>query len=460
MKCSVVVQLRPLSQLSSTSILFRFVSDEDKTRIMYTLSVVLLTLLAGVRSSVPHDLVAANSDFAVRLYKRVVKFIDDENTFMSPFSVSTALAMTSGGARGKTFNEMYRVLGFDGSNYDVHEGFRNLLQKFNSSTNDDCTLTLANRLFPDEKFKLVSAFVDMTTEKYAAKVKLLDFAGKPDESRRYINKWAADATEQTIKNLLAVGDITSQTALVLANAIYFKGSWLMPFNKNLTAARPFYVSKEDSVNITMMQTTGKFHFIVNHELKCNFVELPYVGTDFAMVLVVPQEKDGLPAIEQQLNGTVLRAAIDSMQERTVMVNLPRFNITQRVNLVETLNNMGIHDLFLGSADLSGLAQNAAGLFVSGVIHKAYISVNEEGTEASAATAVVVSRAMPLQVNADRPFLFLIREKSTGSILFMGRLIEPPKDDEVEFNTAGRAAPVSIVACVCSLLMVLFVGHAF
>ena len=422
---------------------------------IHTLFVLVVTLLVGVQSAMTSEqrLAAANSDFALRLYVKVIYVLDDENIFLSPFSISTALAMTSGGARGNTANEMIKVLGFDNIDVDIHGGFRSLLQTLNSSVNGNYTLALANRLFPDSSFGLVQDFADMTLEKYAAAVKPLDFAGSPDASRTSINEWVADKTEQKIKDLLSSRDISSETVLVLANAIYFKGSWLLPFNVSYTTPAPFYVSADLSANVNMMQTTGKFRYNINAELGCRIVELPYGGTDLSMVIFVPEAQDGLSQIERKLTVDLLNSAIDSLQETHVQVKLPKFNITKRVDLVNVLSNMGMKDLFKsGSANLSGLAVSPASLAVSGVIHKAYISVDEEGTEAAAATAVVVTRGRTPTVDANRPFLFLIREKATGTILFLGRLIQPPVvEDSPTPNSAAR------VSCLFSTLMLLLIA---
>ena len=450
----------------------------------WTLSVLVFTLVTGVKSTVT-PLVVANGDFSMRLYKSVVDVIDDENIFLSPFSVFTAMAMTYAGARGNTAAEMKKALGFE--RYSVtDDDFRDLLQKIMNSNNGNCTLALANRLFPDKRFKLLSEFVKVANAAYAATPKSLDFAGAADESRRYINKWAADATEQKIKNLLTPTDITPQTALVLANAIYFKASWRTPFDKSKSIIQPFYVSADHTANITMMQVTGKFRFRFDSTLGCYIVELPYAGSRLSMLLVIPRNNDGLPAVESKLTAGGLTLAVSAMKEVKITVKMPKFDITQRFDLDDILGNMGIHDLFTPQADLSGLAEDSAGLAVSGVIHKAFISVNEEGTEAAAATGVVTARARPLVVVADRPFMFVIWDQ-IGIPLFVGRLVQPPKNEEQVSNPStttekpttttekptttteksdnspnavGRFEPVSLITWLVSFAMLVFVGHAF
>ena len=435
----------------------------------WTLSVLILTLVTGVRPTVTMTrLVRASGDFSMRLYHNLVNIIDDENIFLSPFSVFTAMAMTYAGARGVTAVEIRKTMNFEmysRTGNALHDDFRDLLQQIKSSNNDNCTLALANRLFPDKKFKLLSEFVKVANEDYDATPESLDFAGAADESRRYINKWAANATEQKVKNLLTPNDITPQTALVLANAMYFKAPWRTPFDKSKSTIHPFYVSADLTANIPMMQVTGKFRFRSDSALGCNFVELPYAGSRLSMILVIPRDNDGLPAVESRLHARELASSVSAMKEVEITVKMPKFNMTQRFDLQQVLANMVIIDLFTPQADLSGLAEDSAGLHVSGVIHKAFISVNEEGTEAAAATGVVTSWARPLEVVADRPFMFVIWDQ-IGMPLFVGRFIQPTGKYETidtSDNTPSaveRFEPVSLVTWLVSFAMLLFVGHAF
>ena len=390
----------------------------------WTLSVLMLTLVTGVRPTVTMTrLVRASVDFSMRLYHNLVNIIDDENIFLSPFSVFTAMAMTYAGAGGVTAVEIRKTMNFEMYSHTgnaLHDDFRDLLQQIKSSNN---------------------------------------------ESRRYINKWAANATEQKVKNLLTPNDITPQTALVLANAMYFKAPWRTPFDKSKSTIHPFYVSADLTANIPMMQVTGKFRFRSDSALGCNFVELQYAGSRLSMILVIPRGNDGLPGVESRLHGRELASAVSDLKEVEITVKMPKFNMTQRFDLQQVLANMVIIDLFTRQADLSGLAEDSAGLYVSGVIHKAFISVNEEGTEAAAATGVVTSRARPLEVVADRPFMFVIWDQ-IGMPLFVGRFTQPTGKYETidtSDNTPSaveRFEPVSLVTWLVSFAMLLFVGHAF
>ena len=429
--------------------------------IKWLLSVLVVTCVTGVTSEVS-PLVAANNAFSVRLYNRVAAILDDENAFFSPFSVATALAMTSAGAKDKTAKEVKKVLGFEEIS-DVSGAFKQALDELKSPNNGNFTATLAYRLFPDKRFKLLSEFVKVANEEYDGTPKSLDFAGAAEESRRDINKWAADATEQKIKNLLTPNDVTSETTMLLANANYLKGSWQKPFDKFKTRKQPFHVLRGLPVNVTMMEITGKFRFRIDPFMRCQIVELPYVGTKLSMVLIVPHSYTtnyDLPTFESKLNDSELIRGIGHLTLLPVTVTMPKFNITQRFDLVQTLSNLGIHDLFTPRADLSGLAEDSAGLSVSGVAHKSYISVDEQGSDSAVSRPVIKTDPGNIRVTANRPFMFIIRDAETGRYVFMGRYIQPSSDDDnVDSpSKAGHVHPVA-VAWLVSLAVLLSVGDA-
>ena len=425
-------------------------------------SLLVVTLVTGVTSA-KSPLVAANNAFSVRLYKRVVDVLDDENAFLSPFSVATTLAMTSTGAKGKTASEISKVLGFEKHPIsDVSGAFKQALDKLKTSNNENFTATLAHRLFLDKRFKLLSEFVKVATENYATTPMSLDFAGAADESRRYINKWAADATEQKIKNLLTPTDITPKRGLLLANANYLKGSWQNPFDKSKTRKRLFHVSGDLTVNVTMMEITGKFRFSLNYSTGSQFVELPYVGTKLSMLLIVPPI-NSLTLFESNLNGSELISGIDHLDLLTVTVQMPKFNITQRFDLVQTLSNMGIHDLFTQRADLSGLAEDSAGgLSAFAVAHKSYISVDEQGSDSAVPRPANKTYPENIHVIADKPFMFIIRDVETGRYVSMGRYIKPSSDDDKvdSPSKAGHVHPAAVAWLVALAVLLLPVtGHA-
>ena len=391
------------------------------------LGVVLLGLSRpGLSLTATEQVVAANNDFAMDLYGQIRSNSAGKNIFFSPFSVSSALAMVYAGAKGNTKTEMENVLKFSGINMnDVHIGFRKLFETFNDPTNS-YTLSVANAFFGLEGYQFLPTYIDIVTQYYDALLKNLDFAGNAEASRIFINDWVADNTNQKIKDLLSQGSIDRMTTAVLVNTIYFNGLWKTQFDVQHTTSRIFHLTTTTSVTTSMMHLSGqKFNHAEVSNLSCKILELPYVGDEVSMYILLPNSINGLAALESQLTSAKLNTAISLMRRISVEVSIPKFKMTLKVQLKDILNAMGMTDLF-GDADLSGM-DGTYNLFVTKVVHKAYIDVNEEGTEAAAATAVVIGRSygqVRKLFRADHPFLFLIREKVTGSILFSGRVVNP------------------------------------
>lgn len=328
------------------------------------------------------------------------------------------------------FHVCYEVLRFKEVSSNVHEQFRELLTALNGrSKSSDYTLRVANRMFFARSIQVRRAFRVSGIRNYRAYAKRLNFTADPDRCRRLINKWVANRTMQKIKELLARSAVDRSTSLVLVNAIYFRSSWRFRFDRRRTSRRPFHVSRTEQVDTEMMDTKATLRLGRIPSLKCKIVEIPYANDDAAMYVLLPDDIDGLSRLEDGLSVTVLDGAIDSMRSVTnARLTLPKFKMEEQFDLRSTLDAMGISEVFTSSADLTGMSETE-GLFISRVVHKAYIDVNEKGTEAAAATAVIVSRSnlRPLSVVADRPFLFLIREGRTRSIVFIGRFVRPPTD---------------------------------
>ena len=321
-----------------------------------------------------------------------------------------------------------QVLRFTGINSNVHEQFRALLTTLNGrSRNANYTLRLANRLFFARSIHIRRSFRTSGIRNYRAYARRLNFAADPERCRRFINSWVANKTEQKIKKLLSRSAVDRSTSLVLVNAIYFRSSWRFRFDLRRTSRRPFHVSRTEQVDTEMMDTVATMRLGRMSSLNTKMVEIPYANGEAAMYVLLPDKIDGLPLLEGGLNVSALETAIDAMRPVTnARLTLPKFKMEEQFDLRSALQDMGIGDLFTSSADLTGMS-NAEGLYVSKVVHKAYIDVNEEGTEAAAATAVIVSRSSlrPLSVVADRPFLFILREQRTKSIVFIGRYVRPP-----------------------------------
>ena len=380
-------------------------------------TVLIVTAAPAARSEEVNPLVKGNNAFACDLYAKLRA--NKGNLIFSPYSVSTALAMTYAGARGETAEQMQKTLHFLLGQEGLHEAFRTLASQLKPKEGE---LTIANRLWGQQGYQFLDTFLKLTESAYGAKLAQLDFAGATEEARKTINTWVEEQTRDKIKELLPKGLLDPLTTLVLTNAIYFKGKWASPFKKERTNDAPFTLLDGTKVTVPMMRQSGAF--AVNRTKKLHVLEIPYAGKALSMVILLPTAADGLAALERALTASRLAEWLPKRKPSTVNISLPRFKIATPVNLTKTLAEMGMPLAFSGGADFSGMT-GKRDLFIGNVVHKAFVEVNEEGTEAAAATAVLMKRAaMPPSFTADHPFLFLIRDKRSGSILFMGRVLNP------------------------------------
>jgi len=365
-----------------------------------------------------------NTDFAFALYQRLAGESPKGNLFLSPYSISSALAMTYAGARGPTAAEMASVLHFGRDADALHSSFSRLREQLASPADNSFELAVANRLFPAKGFQLLDSFVALARDRYAAPVEQLDFAGATEASRQRINSWVAGQTHDRIRDLLTQGVIDADTAMVLVNAIYFKGVWQQQFDKRATGKMAFS-SQGKTLNVPFM--TGTVKDASYGEVDgVQLLELPYKGGQLSMLVALPEGIDGLAKLEGSLTRDRLDAWLRALAPGKVQVYLPKYKLESRFELGKTLQPMGMK-LAFGAADFSGMAKQGA-LAITRVIHKAFVEVNEEGTEAAAATAVIMSRSpeaprLPV-FRADHPFLFAIRHNPSGSILFLGRVVDP------------------------------------
>ena len=332
--------------------------------------------------------------------------------------------MTYAGARGATAAQMCQVLGFSPLTFNVHATFRAILNSMNANQGD-YTLALANGLFVDTSFSVRLSFPSLLANYYSASFKLLIFREDPAWSADYINQWVEDKTNEKIKDIVSEDDLRS-AEFALANAIYFKGSWECPFDPLDTRTAPFHISSAQATAVHMMIQTARLRYSMNRRLRCQILELPYEGDRLAMYILLPTETDGLAALESKLNFRSLTSALAELRRRRLSVAIPRFEMTVDEKLPKILSKMGMKLAFTPNADFGGIA---SGVYISKVIHKAFIGVDEKGTEAAAATIVIGVRGPPppplnQDFIADHPFLFLIRDNKTGSILFLGRLVNP------------------------------------
>jgi serpin B len=371
-----------------------------------------------------------NNLFALDLYAKLRA--QDGNLFFSPYSLSTALAMTYAGARGKTAQQMADVLHFPGEQQGLHEGFAALIHELPGDAKPAAyQLAIANALWGQKGYGFLKSFLDLTQQHYGAGLREVDFAKASEEARLAINSWVEEQTQGKIKDLLAPGILKPLTRLVLTNAIYFKGTWAAQFEKRLTRDEPFFTEPARNISVAMMQQTGEMKYFEEKDFQA--IELPYKGGRLSMVVFLPRNVDGLPAVEKALT-TGLVSWLGQFHSQKVALSLPRFKLTGAFLLNEVLAGMGMPLAFDDSAaDFSGLdGGKPPGLFISAVVHKGFVDVNEEGTEAAAATAVVMTlRAARIErtavFRADHPFLFLIHDAGSGSILFMGRVTNPQPD---------------------------------
>ena len=372
--------------------------------------------------------VQGNNAFAFDLYGKLSQQ-ENDNLLFSPYSISTALAMTYAGARGETEAEMAKVLRFGLPQQRLHPAFAVLIANLNSEDRKGYTLSVANRLWGQRGYGFLPDFLKTTKDRYGAELAMLDFAGNTEQARRTINLWVEDQTQQKIKDLIAKGVLDQLTRLVLTNAIYFKGTWKSQFDEKQTRGLPFAVSPDKRLNVPTMHQKARFRHAALPD--CQVLDLPYSGEDLSMLVVLPKKVDGLAELEKSLTVDKLKTWTSRLHWSKIHVFLPKFKMACQFQLKSVLAEMGMAQAFDSRrADFSGMTPKPD-LFISAVIHKAFVDVNEEGTEAAAATAVVMklrSRPKPPPVfRADHPFMFLIRDNRTGSILFLGRVMNPKSD---------------------------------
>jgi serpin B len=397
------------------------------------LGVVVLALIAAgsglgrAYSGSPdmNELVAGNDAFAFDLYHA----LDGDNLIFSPYSVSLALAMTYAGARGTTERQMADTLHFTLPQDTLHPTFKALDESLphavDNASDESFRLNVANALWGQSGYPFLPAFIDLLDENYGAGLQQLDFAADPDAARLRINDWVSEQTAQRIKDLLKPGTINAATRLVLTNAIYFKAAWLMKFEADFTHDGPFTLLDGTQVTAPLMSQQKFYSYASGDGYQA--LLMPYEGSRMGMVILLP-DRANFSAFDAALNADQFDAIVNSMTGAEVSVTLPSFEITSEFGLSDTLAALGMPDAFDPTlADFSGMASDP--LFISAVIHKAFVKVDETGTEAAAATAVIMAGAAmvgnpPVEFRADHPFIYAIYDQETGTILFLGRVMNP------------------------------------
>jgi len=367
-----------------------------------------------------------NNVFAAALYGRLRH--QSGNLFFSPESISTALAMAYAGARSSTASEMAKTLHFTLPPDKLHPAMGARLRDLNAA-HEGYQLSVANALWAQQGYTFLDDFLSLLKTDYGAGLNQVNFKGATEAARLTINQWVEQKTQDKIKDLLQPGALRSDTRLVLTNAIYFKGDWETQFDKTQTKSEDFHLSPAQAATAPLMHREGRFSYFDGGTFQ--ILEIPYKSKELSMIVFLPKDASGLSALEQSLTGSNLQQWLGKLASvPKVIVTMPKFKMTQQFELGSTLSAMGMPQAFSGSADFSGMTGHRD-FAISEVIHKAYVDVNEEGTEAAAATAVTM-RALAIRApegpppvfRADHPFVFMIRDNRSASILFMGRMADP------------------------------------
>ena len=372
--------------------------------------------------------VDGNTAFALDLYSRLKD--EDGNLFFSPYSISVALAMTYAGARENTAQQMSQTLRFSLDPQRLHPAFGKLEERLEALQEEgNVQLEIANSLWPHKSYPILEEHIGLVKKYYGVKITPLDYAANIEAARSIINEWVEEKTKDKIKDMIGPGVLDALTRLVLVNAIYFKGNWADQFEEELTKDAPFHPLSGESIEVPMMKQQETFGYAEHEDLQ--ILQMPYAGDEMSMLVLLPKNMDGLANLQSVLSKENLEKWIKSIRKKEVLVFLPKFKVTSQFRLDEALASMGMTDAFSPEkADLSGIDGEPHRLYIGAVIHKAFVDVNEEGTEAAASTAVGFTLAsMPEPVptfRADHPFIFMIRDNNTGSILFMGRMVDPAK----------------------------------
>lgn len=383
-----------------------------------------------VNTDTQSELVEGNNTFALKLYQSLTN--QGENIFFSPYSISEALAMTFAGAAGDTEKAMADAMEFTLDQDKLHPVFNWLDLEFEKrgqgaegKDGEGFRLRIANSIWGQKDFKFLSPFLDVLAINYSAGLRTVDFIKDTEKSRITINDWVEEQTENRIKDLIPQGGVNQMTRMVLTNAIYFNAAWLNPFKEEMTYNGTFTKINGNTISVPLMKQIGSMRYTEGDEYQA--VELQYDGRELSMVVILP--KDGeFSNFESSLDGANLQRIIGQLRTYSVTLTLPKFEYESSFSLKDALSRLGMSVAFSDGADFSGM-DGKKDLFIQDVLHKAFVSVDEAGTEAAAATAVMVgTTSMPesATITINQPFIYLIRDNATGSIIFLGRVMDPTK----------------------------------
>ncbi len=374
--------------------------------------------------STTNEPILEKDDFTFAFYSEIAKNNEKSNIFFSPLSISTAFSMAYEGARENTASEIQQVFGFIPDDQKRQKAISDLLSRLNPE-NDWYNLNIANALWIKDGYEIKQDYLDIAKTYYSSTVENVNFVTNNGIDR--INSWVKDKTNDKIEKILEPGSTDEMTFMVITNAVYFKGKWSSQFDPQNTIEKPFWTDKNNSVMIPMMREPADvYNYAETDNLQA--LEINYLGGYISMVVLLPKERDGLESLEQLMNKNKFESIKDSMTRQPLTVQIPKFEFETEYNLISPLQNLGLHDAFdEDMANFQGMTDEQ--VYLGQAVHKAFVNVNEEGTEAAAITALVfeVTSGPPdpiYEFTADHPFMFVIQEKDTGEILFIGRLVSP------------------------------------
>jgi serpin B len=397
----------------------------NNVKLNYINFLLLNFLFIGFVGADSQDFVASNSKFAINIYQEL-STKNEGNIFISPYSISTAFGMLYAGAKDKTASQMAEVLKFSSDSTKVNADFFALQDSLNQiGQSGKVNLNIANSLWPQKESKILTGFLNIVEKNYNSTIQSVDYLNDPTGSSGVINKWVEEKTEDRIKNLIPE-DIDRLTKLIIVNTIYFKGTWQTPFKKEYTEDEYFITEKQAKVKTPFMKQTEFFPY--GEAGNMQLLELPYASPDLSMLVILPGDDLNFVDLEKQLSVERLEGWRKTLSNQKVAVSFPKIKMKNEFKLKPTLQALGMTLPFTDRADFSGVDGQKT-LFIDSVLHQTFLEIDEQGTEAAAATALlmIARSAMqpePKQFIADHPFLFLIQEKSSGAILFMGKVGKP------------------------------------
>ncbi|MGA3013145.1 MAG: serpin family protein [Bacteroidales bacterium] len=379
----------------------------------------------------PTAIAEGNNKFAFKLYNEL-KNKSDKNIIYSPFSISTALAMVYAGARNETADQIRQVMNFQpGEQFNLE--YKNFLKTLSDSSQNHIKLNIANGLWVQENFNFYDSYLGLVTTNYDSELKRVDFINKDARERATvdINTWIEHKTNGKIRDILDRNSLDSFTRMVLVNAIYFYGDWAQPFQQEFTHPQDFFLSEQSHVNVPFVNRIARYNYYEDSTIKA--IEIPYKDNKASMLIFLPNDRNGIAGFDMLFDYKYYVKVIDNLQSNEVSLAFPKFTTTYHKELEDILPNMGMPLAFSPlNADFSGMCDIREHLYIKKVIHQAFIKVTEEGTEAAAATVVIMKAGSARIINikhfiADHPFIFLIKDNTTGSILFFGKLMNPKQE---------------------------------